>query len=117
MKLMSDFCPTGQPSVSDLLYFGTAKPDGFVSPEDWADFLSSAVTPRYPQGLSAWQASGQWQGADGKLVVREDSFVLSLIHPESSEDEQSIADIVREYKTRFSQEAVMRVKSQACVSF
>jgi hypothetical protein len=108
--------PSEQRSVSELLYFGTAKPAGVVSADDWSSFLSSAVTPRFPQGLSAWQAAGQWQSADGSLT-REDSFVLNLVHPEGEPAEKAIQAIVAEYKSRFQQEAVLRVKSHACISF
>jgi len=110
-------CASGeQRSVSELLYFGTARPGGVVSSDEWSGFLAREVTPRFPQGLSAWQAAGQWQSADGSLT-REDSFVLSLVHPESEAAERSVQAIVAAYKARFQQEAVLRVRSQACVSF
>ena len=101
--------------VQDLLYFGTAKPTGVVTPAEWTDFLGDVVTPRFPQGLTVWQASGQWRGADG-AIVREPSFVLSLIHPADEASEAAIRAIIGEYKARFRQEAVLRVRSQACVS-
>jgi hypothetical protein len=110
-------CAVGeQRMVHDLLYFGTAKPNGVVSAEEWSAFLGSVVTPRFPQGLSVWQASGQWQSADGSLT-RENSYVLNLDHPESAAADKAIGEIVAEYKTRFRQESVLRVKSYACVSF
>ena len=101
--------------VQDLLYFGTAKPTGVVTAAEWTDFLGGVVTPRFPQGLTVWQASGQWRGADG-AIVREPSFVLSLIHPADEASETAIRAIIDEYKARFRQEAVLRVRSQACVS-
>ena len=110
-------CATGeQRSVSELLYFGTAKPIGLVSVEEWSAFLGSAVTPRFPQGLSAWQAAGQWKSAGGSLT-HENSFVLNVVHPESEAAERAVQAIVTEYKSRFQQAAVLRVKSYACVSF
>jgi len=110
-------CASGeQRSVSELLYFGTAKPGGIVSADEWSGFLAREVTPRFPRGLSAWPAAGQWQSADGSLT-REGSFVLHLVHPESEADERSVQAIVAAYKSRFQQEAVLRVRSEACVSF
>ncbi len=102
--------------MQDLLYFGTATPDGVVSANDWHGFIDSVVTPRFPEGLSVWPASGQWKSAAGP-IVRESSYVLSLVHPEGASAETAIADIVREYKARFRQEAVMRVRAPACISF
>jgi len=112
--------PTCQPgealSVSELLYFGTARPTGTVTSEEWAEFLRVTVTPRFPRGLTTWQASGQWTGADG-AIVREASFVLSLLHADDERAESAVRAIAAEYKSRFNQEAVLRVKSHACTSF
>jgi hypothetical protein len=98
------------------MYFGTAKPAGVVTAEEWSEFLRVAVTPRFPQGLSAWQASGQWKGADG-VIVQEASYVLSLVHPDDERSESAVRAIASEYKSRFSQEAVLRLKSHVCASF
>ena len=102
--------------ISELLYFGTAKPTGEVSEEEWAVFLGGVVTPRFPKGLSAWQAAGQWQSADGRLT-RENSIVLNLIYPDGERADNDIRAIMGEYKSRFQQEAVLRVKSYVCVSY
>ena len=110
-------CAAGeQRAVSELLYFGTAKPIGVVSVEEWSAFLGSAVTPRFPQGLSAWQVTGQWKSADGSMT-QENSFALNLVHPDSEAAERAAQVIVTEYKSRFQQAAVLRVRSYACVSF
>jgi len=42
-------CAAGeQRAVSELLYFGTAKPAGVVSAEEWSVFLGNVVTPLSP---------------------------------------------------------------------
>ena len=110
-------CGAGeQRAVSELLYFGTAKPTGLVTPEEWSDFLRSSVTRRFPKGFTVWQASGQWQSANGQ-IVREGSYVVSLVYPEHEPNETAVRELLSEYKSRFQQEAVLRVKSHACVSF
>src|SRR5688500_2944001 len=109
-------CASGeQASIAEVVYFGANKPGGVVSPEEWSTFLRDVVTPKFPSGLSVWQASGQWQGGDGKLT-KESTFVLSLVHAEASSFEASVQDIIVEYKARFQQEAVLRVKSHVCIS-
>ena len=108
--------PGEEHSVNNVMYFGTAKPTGVVTPEEWAEFLRASVTPRFPQGLTAWQASGQWKGADG-AIVQEASFVLSLVHPDDERSEGAVRTIASEYKSRFNQEAVLRLKSHVCASF
>lgn len=110
-------CAQGeQRSVSDMLYFGTSRAAGTITSAQWSGFLRSAVTPRFPEGLTAWPASGQWRTAGG-AVVHEASFVLILVHPDDDTSETAVRAIIGEYKSRFDQEAVMRVKSHACVSF
>ena len=110
-------CATGQQTaIQDLVYFGTDKPSGRVTPEEWRQFLVETVTPRFPEGFSVWQASGQWRSASG-AIVQEPSYVLSLVHPPSAAIDRSIEELVASYKARFQQEAVLRVRSDACTSF
>lgn len=108
--------PDQQRLTSETLYFGTATPTGTVTAEEWSAFLGESVTARFPQGLSVWPAAGQWRSADGSLT-RDSSFVLNLVHPGDPAIDEAIRSIVAEYKARFRQEAVMRVKTDACVSF
>ena len=114
--LWAPVCASGERvSIAEVVYFGTNKPGGVVSSEEWSTFLREVVTPKFPDGLSVWQASGQWQGGDGTLI-KESTFVLSLVHEREPSHEQNVRAIISEYKARFQQEAVLRVKSQACIS-
>jgi Protein of unknown function (DUF3574) len=95
-------------AIHDSLYFGTAKPGGVVSSEDWAKFLETTVTPRFPKGLTSSRVSGQWRGDDGE-IVRADSHVLQLLHPDDATTEKAIRELAETYKTQFKQQAVMRI--------
>jgi hypothetical protein len=101
--------------VSETLYLGTAQPGGVVDTAEWTQFLQQSVTPRFPEGLTVWQASGQWRGADGR-IVEEPSHVLNLIHTGDEESEQKVEAIASEYKSRFEQEAVLRTRGVVCAS-
>ena len=103
------------PMRSETIYFGTNKPGGTVSEEEWRRFLAEAVTPRFPDGLSVWQASGQWRGKSG-VIEREHSQVLSLIHVDSPKDEKGLSEVISAYKSKFNQEAVLRVSNTVCTS-
>ena len=110
-------CKSGeQLAVQDTLYFGTGKPNGVVTRQEWTKFLEAAVTPRFPKGFTVSETSGQWRGADGSLV-RESTYVLYLVHPNEGPTEKLVTDIISLYKAQFQQEAVLRVKASACVSF
>lgn len=102
--------------VSDLLYFGTAKPGGVVSAHEWQQFIDREITRRFPQGLTTWQASGQWQLESGP-IVREPSYILSIVHPDNAATEAAVNAIMTTYKNRFRQAAVLRVRGNVCVSF
>jgi hypothetical protein len=103
----------GQLAVQELLYVGTETPSGHVTAEDWTQFLRETVTPHFPEGFSSWQASGQSRSASGE-VIREPSYVLSLVHPNDPAPNQAVQEIIAFYKTRFQQEAVLRVKTTVC---
>lgn len=110
-------CPAGERrSVDELLYFGTGMADGVVSDDQWAAFLRDVVTPRFPDGLTTWPASGQWRAGDGSLTL-ENTHVLNLVHTADEATEKAVQAIIADYKDRFRQEAVLRVKTYACVSF
>jgi hypothetical protein len=107
--------PREQLSINEFIFFGTGTPDGVVTDEQWASFLAEVVTPRFPQGLTTWRASGQWRLQDGRLA-QEDSHVLNLVHRADAAQEKAIQDLIGEYRIRFRQEAVLRVKSDSCSS-
>lgn len=103
--------------MQTTLWFGMIKPTGVpVSSSEWQQFVNNDVTPRFREGLSVYDAKGQWLGKGDKLA-RENSKALMLIHqPDraSSERIDALRDI---YKKRFHQESVMRVDSRVCVAF
>ena len=106
-----------QTLISDRIYFGRSIPGGgVVSEADWDKFLSEVVTPRFPAGLSVWRAQGQWRGNDS-IIVHEESSILDLLHPDDETSEQSVQVIMIEYKVRFKQEAVLRVRDSVSVQF
>ena len=100
----------------ESLYFGTAKADGYVTQLQWQQFLADVITPRFPDGLTAWGAAGQWRDPSGELH-KEDSYVLHVVHPEDQRFEKAVREVIGEYKTRFDQQAVLRVRTATCMSF
>lgn len=99
--------------VLDTLYFGTAKPGGTVTADEWTAFLDEMVVPEFPEGLTSWAAAGRWGNSAG-LVEREHSYILQLAHNGNQEKDRAVQGIVHRYKSDFHQEAVMRIRSRAC---
>ncbi len=103
------------PAIDDILYFGLQRPGGRIGDDEWRAFLRDVVTPRFPDGLSTWPVAGQWRASDGG-VVREDSMALAIVHRDDAASDASIRFVADDYKRRFAQEAVLRVRRRACTS-
>ncbi|MDC7788640.1 DUF3574 domain-containing protein [Rhodoplanes sp. TEM] len=141
-------CPADETvSVVTELFFGRDA-DGrrVVSEADWADFLAREVTPRFPDGLTVYDARGQWRDAKGRLA-REATKVLLLVTPADAaapaapgaavagtsvatagataaasvlagpRREDRVAAIVDAYKRRFRQKSVLVLTRSACARF
>jgi hypothetical protein len=102
--------PYGERVVSDRLFCGLTIPDGGAVTQAQLDaFLEEVVEPRFPQGFTVWRANGQWQGGD------EEVMVLEVLRPARPDLERAVAEIAQEYRTRFRQEAVLRVIAPAAM--
>jgi hypothetical protein len=87
-----------------------------VSEGQWKNFLRHEVTPRFPDGLTVWEASGQWRKPDGH-IEREKAKVLLLVHEESPEIRAALGNIVASYKRSFQQESVLWESARVCAAF
>ena len=105
-----------QTVVLDTLYFGTAKPGGLVTAEEWTAVLEETVVQDFREGLTFWTVDGRWENAAG-LVLGEASYLLQLAHDGSPGKDRALQRIVQQYKRKFQQEAVLRIRSQTCRSF
>ncbi|WP_437889574.1 DUF3574 domain-containing protein [Phytobacter sp. V91] len=110
-------CKADNQMQQTTLYFGLSRPAGKdITGSEWQQFVDNDVTPRFRDGLTVFDARGQWLGNDGK-VAREASKALMLIHGKDVASETNIETLRTIYKTRFGQESVMRVDQQVCVQF
>lgn len=114
-----DACPDGtDPWVRYELYMGRGNGQSGLIVADglWEGFLADTVTPRFPDGLTVLDGRGQWRGADG-VIQKERSKVLVVLAPPGGDEMRKLDEVSDEYKARFAQESVLRVVSDACVSF
>ncbi|MGN6147027.1 MAG: DUF3574 domain-containing protein [Rhizomicrobium sp.] len=106
-------CPShGAPMARTELLFGA----GRVSDAQWKAFLAREVTPRFPDGLTAFDGYGQWKSPRG-AISKERSHILLLWHAAGADADAKIDAIRDAYKKRFHQLSVMRVDSTDCVAF
>ncbi|WP_044191247.1 DUF3574 domain-containing protein [Hyalangium minutum] len=110
-------CDVGSEMYRTELFFGLDRENTTsVSEAEWQNFVDTTVTPRFSSGLTMFDANGQYLMDNGNLI-HEDSKVIVLLHDGSDAISNSIDTIREEYKSRFSQEAVLRVDSVSCVAF
>jgi hypothetical protein len=99
----------------DLL-FGRGSGGLTVSEQAWTQFLAREITPRFPDGLTVIDASGQWRSPqDG--ILRERSKVVMIVVPENPPVQERIDAIANAYKRQFKQQSVGIVIRPACASF
>ena len=108
-------CGSARPQLRTTLYFGGARPKGTVSELEWQLFLRDEVTPRFPNGMTVWDAEGQWRESDGK-VAHERTKVLLLVHPDTEQARRNIRAVIERYRKAFEQESVLWETSQVCAA-
>jgi hypothetical protein len=102
--------------VAELL-FGRSN----VSDFNWDRFLTAEVTPRFPDGLTVYDARGQWRNPQTKTIARERTKVVMIAMPpdagSEAKNEAKLQEIIAAYKTRFKQQSVGLIVRPSCVSF
>jgi hypothetical protein len=104
--------PPQQPLLDIELMLGR----GNASEARWQQFLAKEVTPRFPDGLTVYETTGQWRNPGTKKITRERSRVLRIIVPADTARDK-IAAVAEAYKKQFRQKSVGIVTRPACVSF
>ena len=106
---------TSAPQIRTTLYFGMSRPKGSVSELEWQLFLRDEVTKRFPDGLTVWQAEGQWLSPVGS-IDREQSKVLLLVHADSAAARESVQAVIQSYRKTFEQQSVLWESSRVCIA-
>jgi hypothetical protein len=112
-------CPTPQnPMVEVELLFGRNIGGHLgVSDAQWRSFVAREITPRFPEGLTVLEATGQWRDAKTKAPVREPSKIVRIIVPADAASDEKVEAIAAAYIKRFRQDSVGIVRRPACVYF
>ena len=87
-----------------------------VTDEAWTDFLASEVTPRFPDGLTVLDASGQWR-SDNDVILRERSKGLLILAPPDGDARVRVDEVADAYTSRFRQDSVLISMKESCVTF
>ena len=82
----------------------------------WKSFVDEEMTPRFPDGLSVFDAYGQWRRPDGP-ISREASKMVLIVLPGRADDQARLDALIDAYKSRFHQLSVLLVEHRECARF
>jgi hypothetical protein len=103
----------GAPMLEYQLFFGRAS----VTDQEWSDFAARVVTPKLPDGFTAFDANGQWMNPDTHRISQERTRVVIVAVPDTPVARSAIALIKNEYRQRFHQISVGTVIHPVCGAF
>jgi hypothetical protein len=112
-------CPQSlAPRIVVQLLFGRGKGDsGGITQADWGGFVANEITPRFPDGFTMIDATGQWLNPRQGAIIKEDSKVVEIALPSDSYDAAKIDAVIEAYKRQFRVLSVGLIVQTACVRF
>lgn len=118
-SLAPQACAPGQQAMlSAELLFGRKIGDRIgVSEADFRRFVDQELTPRFPDGLTILDATGQYRDNERSKLIREPSKLVLIAMPDDAGNRDKLAAIAEAYKRRFSQQSVGLILKPACASF
>ncbi|MBN8791095.1 MAG: DUF3574 domain-containing protein [Stenotrophomonas nitritireducens] len=111
--------------VRSELYFGVGEEKGdssreqtdTISEAQWRAFLDREVTPRFPDGLTVFDAYGQWLFRDAAQPERLRTKVLVVLHEDTPQRRNDIEAIRLAWKQATHHQSVLWSRQAVDVSF
>lgn len=108
--------------VRSELYFGIGRDGGGDDPTRidaarWRAFLDGEVTPRFPDGLTVFDAHGQWRFDGSDTPERQRSKVLVILHEDTPRRRADIEAIRLAWKQATGHQSVLWSRHAVDVSF
>ena len=111
--------------VRSELYFGVGEETGpsareqtdVISEAQWRAFLDKEVTPRFPDGLTVFDAYGQWLFRGAPEPNRLRTKVLVILHEDSPQRRNDIEAIRLAWKQATKHQSVLWSRQPVEVSF
>ncbi len=111
--------------VRSELYFGVGQESGdssreqtdAISETQWRAFLDKEVTPRFPDGLTVFDAYGQWLFRGAPQPERLRTKVLVVLHEDTPQRRNDIEAIRLAWKQATHHQSVLWSRQAVEVSF
>lgn len=103
--------------IRSELYFGMDEGEPKVIEARWQAFLDAEVTSRFPDGLTVFDAQGQWLYGGDPAPIRQRSKVLVILHEDTTQRRADIEAIRLAWKRATGHQSVLWVQQPATVSF
>ncbi|MGX1785320.1 DUF3574 domain-containing protein [Bosea sp. NPDC055332] len=118
-SLAPQTCAPGQQAMLEAeLLFGRKIGDRVgVSEAAFRRFVDEEVTPRFPDGLTILDASGQYRDRERGTLIREPSKLVQIATIDEAGNHEKLAAVTEAYKRRFNQQSVGLILKPACASF
>ncbi|WP_233453426.1 DUF3574 domain-containing protein [Gluconobacter thailandicus] len=120
MSVTPDLCREmrAQDTLQIRMMFGQTRPGGLpITDSEWQDFMTKEITPRFPSGLTVFNADGQWMNTVTHIVGREPSRILWVVVPADKNLQHNLRAIQAAYRQQFSQQAVGLTIQSGCSLF
>lgn len=103
--------------VVELLFGRNVGTKVGVTERAFQRFVDREVTPRFPDGFTLLDTTGQFRAPRQRMIVREPGKQLVIALGQEQRDWPLVGEIVTAYKSRFNQHSVAVIAHRSCVSF
>jgi len=103
--------------ISAEMFFGRSVGSRTVSQGEFAAFLATEITPRFPDGLTVIDARGQWRNDQRGVIIREPSKLVKIVFADDAQKRAALDAIAESYKKTFHQQSVLIALQPSCVTF
>jgi hypothetical protein len=108
----------GSPMLQRTVFLGKSIPNRQpLSRQEWDTFAAEVITPRFPDGFTAFEARGQWRNPASGIIISEDTTVLIVAADNSPATLRKLDEISAKYRNRFNQLSVGLITAPACGAF
>jgi hypothetical protein len=104
-------------NVTEMFFGRDIYGKGEVSEAQWSAFVRDTIIPRFPDGFTVLDATGQYLDTQRNAAISEKSKVVIIATGDDDATRAKLTQIAETYKARFEQQAVGMITRPGCASF